>query len=297
MLTLLEPSRENVLRAAPNLYSMFEENELDSVMNINPLMTRPSPGSDWWQQAIRLQQARNVMGMGLRNVVVGSAGNVFEGRVHDVEDLYPAVKYHRPRNLIIVGASNTQNDIYRTSNFGRNTVDIFVPGEEIRAVGQTTAFRQTSASAPMVAGVAALMLSANPNLNPTEIREIINYTANRNVSQFIRDNSIAGGILDAYAAIRRIVQFNQTPANTISSPFFLTNQRTIINHNPFIVNLVIEYDMSGDGDTIRYFLRTNLLSGHGFTINDSYFNNWNHSSGFRIWFESNGKMSNSIWWS
>ena len=426
VLTLAEPSKENVLKAvslletredimsvSPNLYTLEERTIVNSnsIMNLQPL----SSGTDWWQEAIRLQRARNIIANGQRSVTVGvidtgidratpalitslnhslshnfhttgtwstnsahgtavagiiagnqgfgiapnvqvaalrvytgvtgqpndlwrSVQNVMEAIVHatenririlnisldsvkhpnvlsaimlfpglvvgsagnrssNVEDRYPAVRWHRPRNLILVGATDrTGRNQYIRSNFGNTTVDVFAPGELIRTTGPLDTFRQTSAAAPMVAGVAALMMSANPNLTPCEIVDIIRNTANRNVGQFIRNNSISGGILDAYEAVRAVVPFNPAPNNTINAPVFLPNNRTIINQNPFTVNLVIEYDMSSDGDTIRYLLRQNLLPGHGVTIPDSYFSHWNHGSGFRVWFTGYGRTSGSLWW-
>lgn len=231
--------------------------------------------------------------------MIGSAGNA--GRDNNTVAEYAPIRNNRPNNLMVVGASDQRNQraIFRldeSSNWGSEVVCIFAPGMAINTAEHAN-FGGTSAAAPVVAGVAALMLSANPRLSPQEIISIIRSTATRNVHHVIRDHSISGGIVDAYAALRAVVPFNPTPSNTISSPMFLHNNRTVINQNPFPVNLVIQYDVSGDGDTFRYFLRTGLQPGHGFTIGDSYFSHWGHPSGFTIWFEGNGRTSGSLWWS
>ena len=62
-------------------------------------------------------------------------------------------------------------------------------------------FSGTSASAPHVAGVAALVLSANPNLSDTEVRKILDGTA-VDLGEAGRDNIFGWGLVDAYAAVQ-----------------------------------------------------------------------------------------------
>ena len=101
--------------------------------------------------------------------------------------------------VIGVSASNSRGVLttresgsFWSSNFGSN-IDIMAPGDRILTLdlmgfsdgngltGTNYAFESgTSFSAPIVAGVVALMLSANPNLTPSEIRQIIFDTARKN---------------------------------------------------------------------------------------------------------------------
>jgi hypothetical protein len=57
----------------------------------------------------------------------------------------------------------------------------------------------TSFSAPIVSGIAALMLSVNPNLTQQQVYEIITRTA----SNFSRNNQTGYGLVNAYEAVRQ----------------------------------------------------------------------------------------------
>jgi len=62
-------------------------------------------------------------------------------------------------------------------------------------------FTGTSASSPIVAGVAALMLSVNPNLRVDQIEDILAATA-RDLGPRGRDDVFGAGIIDAGAAVQ-----------------------------------------------------------------------------------------------
>jgi len=100
------------------------------------------------------------------------------------------------------------------SNFGRQTVCIFAPGENLRTTARISSVAyvgRTSNAVPHVVGVAALMLSINPNLTPMQIRELIIDSADSvapvtNYCQYITYHSVSGlrggGRLNAYRAVR-----------------------------------------------------------------------------------------------
>jgi serine protease len=68
----------------------------------------------------------------------------------------------------------------------------------------TSTFGATSAAAPQVSGVAALMLSLNPNLTYAQVRSILQTTAtDRGAAGF--DNSYGYGLLNSCAAIAKTV--------------------------------------------------------------------------------------------
>lgn len=85
-------------------------------------------------------------------------------------------------NLISVGAINEDETRRNTSNYSANNtnINIYAPGTEIFSTVpiafSTSGYSNksgTSMAAPHVTGVAALILSVNPNLTAAEIKEII----------------------------------------------------------------------------------------------------------------------------
>jgi serine protease AprX len=96
--------------------------------------------------------------------------------------------------------------------------DICAPGEGIVAAraGTTTSYARasgTSMSAPFVAGVVALMLAANPDLTPGEVKEMLTRTA-IDFGAPGPDSEYGSGRLDAYQAIavaRGVVAMSPDP--------------------------------------------------------------------------------------
>lgn len=103
-------------------------------------------------------------------VLIASAGN--EG------DMADARLPGSAGGVISVGASNRQRTSAYFSNFGRS-IDVLAPGENILGLkhNKPRSLNGTSFSAPIVAGVASLMLAANPLLSWKHIEYILQATA------------------------------------------------------------------------------------------------------------------------
>ena len=119
-------------------------------------------------------------------VVLFSAGN-------DGDDLVVKQPWAAHPNVIAVGSSTIDTPEVKasTSNFG-SPLDVCAPGgDRFGATFSPTAgttpqggtpglyavLGETSCACPQVAGVAAMMLSVNPNLTAGEVRDILQQTA------------------------------------------------------------------------------------------------------------------------
>lgn len=185
-----------------------------------PILTRSFSGPMYAGSAL-YSSVREYNGL-----FINSAGN--DGQNTDSNPLLPELS-----NVIIVGASD-MNDrrsvwdprgwpFHGSSNFGRNSVHIFAPGggliDGVHRHNRTTLhgnsfgnYNGTSAAAPHVAGVAALVWSVNPHLTPQEVRGIILDSVDP-IPAFA-NISYSGGRLNAYNAVRAagpIIRFTDIP--------------------------------------------------------------------------------------
>lgn len=80
--------------------------------------------------------------------------------------------------VLTVGATNGDDVIYPWSNTGNN-VDLVAPGFVYTTVrgGLYSTASGTSVAAPTVAGVVALVISANPSLTPAEVQNVLKQSA------------------------------------------------------------------------------------------------------------------------
>jgi subtilisin family serine protease len=171
-------------------------------------------GSRTLQNALEYANSKGV-------TVVMAAGN--DGRS---QPDYPA--RYANNTGIAVGAVDKNNNLANFSNrSGTNQLAyVTAPGVNVYSTvpnNQYAAYNGTSMATPHVAGVVALMLSANRNLTPDQVRQIITETAEANgsaansqpslknssiVQQAMSDNKL----LRIYAPIPD----NQTSASTLS---------------------------------------------------------------------------------
>lgn len=152
---------------------------------------------------------------GSRTVFVAAAGN---GEDPDGDGVSTGYDTGAPRfvhpciedYVICVGAlNNDATTKIAYSNFGR--VTIFAPtnipvmaqpaGNDMNPNGpaQPRTFGGTSASAPFVAGVAAMMKAVNPALNSDDVSKILQETAHKGVAP-------VNFYIDAYAAVRKAAE-------------------------------------------------------------------------------------------
>ncbi len=173
-----------------------------------------SPHKPVVDEAVRYAESRGVL-------MIHAAGN-------DGEDLasssnFPTPVYAdgaRATLWIEVGASSWKGAdslVAPFSNYGQEQVDVFAPGVDISSAipgGAVEAQSGTSMAAPVVSGLAALLMAYYPQLTASDVRRIILESAVRYADlpvllpggdgatvQF-GTLSVTGGIVNAYEAIR-----------------------------------------------------------------------------------------------
>jgi subtilisin family serine protease len=149
-----------------------------------------SSDSSWLlEQAINAAGAAGIL-------VVASAGN--DGLDQD-RAWWPNYPSGFPAaNMLAVAATDNQDRLVWNSNYGLTRVDLAAPGVNILSTvpGRTYAANSgTSFAAPLVSGVAALAVSANPNLSVGELRDKILGGVEPLLS--LAGKTVSGGRLDA----------------------------------------------------------------------------------------------------
>jgi subtilisin family serine protease len=173
-----------------------------------------SPHKDVVDAAVQRADSMGVL-------MVHAAGN--DGANVDSTDNFPSPYYEdgdQAQRWIEVGASSWkggQQLAARFSNYGAKRVDVFAPGHAIYSTVPNDQYERndgTSMAAPMVSGLAALMMAYYPSLTATEVRTIILDTATRHTDQMVTRPggsdtvrfgtlSETGAIVNARAALQR----------------------------------------------------------------------------------------------
>jgi subtilisin family serine protease len=132
---------------------------------------------------------------------VAAAGNDSEDA--DRTPHYPA-NYQLP-NVISVAALDRNDRLASFSNYGAKNVHVAAPGKEILSTwlgGQYEEHSGTSMATPFVAGVAALVLSVEPNLSVKELRERLFTTVDK--LDTLQGKVSTGGRVNAARAVGAI---------------------------------------------------------------------------------------------
>jgi subtilisin family serine protease len=153
------------------------------------------PGySTMLRNAINYARSRGV-------VFVAAAGN--EGNDNDRVSSYPA--NYDLGNVVSVAASDRNDRLASFSNYGDQSVDVAAPGDEIVSTvpGANWSYMNgTSMAAPMVAGVAALLKSAQAGLSGDDVRDALMASVDPIVGGSSRLAS--GGRINAFSALAQV---------------------------------------------------------------------------------------------
>lgn len=136
-----------------------------------------SPNASWVQEALQYAAAKDVL-------FVHAAGNDGVNLDDPENSNYPNDRYSQMPspmndNYLTIGAltPNYGPDLIASfSNYGKRTVDIFAPGDEIYSTLPNSNYGiegGTSMAAPAVAGMAAVIRSLYPQLSAVQVKRII----------------------------------------------------------------------------------------------------------------------------
>jgi thermitase len=132
------------------------------------------------------------------SLFVVAAGN--DGYDNDATPTYPAS--YTSDNVLTVGAFDNKSNLASFSNFGAKSVHVAAPGVRIWSTirdGKYTSMSGTSMATPFASGLAALLLSVNPDMSPSDIRDRLVRTSDP-VPSF-KGKIVSGGKLNAYNAL------------------------------------------------------------------------------------------------
>ncbi|MCX8019533.1 MAG: S8 family peptidase [Chitinophagaceae bacterium] len=172
-----------------------------------------SPEKKWVDDAVKYADSKGVL-------LIHAAGN--DAKNLDTTFNYPCplmLDNTRPSNWLTVGASGdpkTGGIVTRFSNYGKKEVDVFAPGIKIYSTapgGNQYQFLQgTSMAAPVVSGVAALLMSYFPDLTAGEVKTIIEKSAVKIKEKVVNpgngdlvllsDLCVTGAVVNAFEAVK-----------------------------------------------------------------------------------------------
>jgi subtilisin family serine protease len=202
-----------------------------------------SPQKTWVDDAVKYAESKGIL-------LIHAAGNDAENV--DSVDNFPNPIYKNSRsqakNWITVGASSDPlaEESFKSytasfSNYGKKEVDVFAPGTRIYSTlpggNKYGNLDGTSMAAPVVTGVAALILEYFPTLGPEEVKYCIEKSATlpsgkakkpgteEDVS--LSDISKTGGIVNAFEAVKMAAAMkgDKSLANPDASPTTLPKSK------------------------------------------------------------------------
>ncbi|MEM9136894.1 MAG: S8 family serine peptidase, partial [Cyanobacteria bacterium P01_F01_bin.42] len=190
-------------------------------------------------------------------LVVAAAGN--SGQDSDVAPVYPAA--YGFDNVISVAATNQSNSLASFSNYGATSVDLGAPGVNIASTVPDDGYAYlsgTSMAAPLVAGAAAALLAALPEVvadDASVVRDLL--LGSVNSSAALSGRTVTGGILDLAAAARDLVSLTQS----FNTAPVANGDAYSLQEDTSLTLSVLGNDVDSDGDQLLVASFTNAQNG------------------------------------
>ncbi len=153
-----------------------------------------------------------------------------------------------------VGATTAAGEMWiksrwGTSPFGDNKPDVVAPGAGIESAmpgGGMIRQTGTSMAAPHVAGVAALILSAAPDLRPAEVRAVITRTA-RTLSTSAPNPKSGWGLVDAYGAVKSVSEVGSVTGRVVRTEDGVAIPDAVVRVTDIVRDPVARLTVDSDG--------------------------------------------------
>ncbi len=163
---------------------------------------------------------------------IAAAGN--ESNNNDSSPTYPAG--YKEENVIAVAALDNQDRIASFSNFGAKTVHVAAPGVNVYSTvkgGKYNSFSGTSMACPHVAGVAALLKSANSDWDYNEIKRRL--IATSDPIQELRNKVLAKGRVNAANAMNGVAPPSDEPDESqwVDVPYVVESEHPYQNRQNY----------------------------------------------------------------
>jgi hypothetical protein len=171
-------------------------------------------------------------------VFCAAAGN--DSKNIDSEPIYPAS--YSASNIISIAATTQDDTLANFSNYGKNSVDVAAPGENILSTypdNQYAYMQGTSMATPNVTGVVALLFSLKPDASVDEVVKAI--IKNVDIKASLDGKVATSGRVNAYKALKSL----NNSAPTANDDNITTEYETKV------VIDVLSNDSDIDGDSLN----------------------------------------------
>ncbi|HDS00733.1 MAG TPA: hypothetical protein ENO22_14115 [candidate division Zixibacteria bacterium] len=262
-----------IMRVAPDCklipYRAFDEDGSGSVFNITRAVYRAIEDS---ARVLNMSFSMTSDNLILKDAIDAAFdANIAMAAAPGNDSSYVSVYPADYRGVIAVSAIDSMDLISDFSNYG-DLIDICAPGEDIYSslAGsyQWGTWSGTSFSAPMAAGVSALILSLEPNLTTSRVEQVLAGTAETELvwGTVVPDDSLYGhGRLDALEAVSEFNRGDVDCSGEINAIDKAYLQDYIYQYGPAPIPLpkVGDLDCSGEVDLTDYMILINYLENGG----------------------------------
>ncbi len=172
-----------------------------------------SPNKELVDKAVKYAESKGVL-------LIHAAGN--DGDDLDQKSNFPNKTFSsggQSKTWLEIGASSwgaDQDFVGSFSNYGKKSVDLFAPGVQIYSTTPDNTYENlqgTSMAAPATTGVAAILMSYFPELNATQVKEILRQSTRKfdglivtrpGTKETVPFNQLSssGGMVNAYEAVK-----------------------------------------------------------------------------------------------